>query len=233
GSGVLRFVENDEAVIQSASAHKCQRGNFNHVALNQLLHFLGVDHVEERVVERAQIGIDFFLQAARQESKPLARFDGGAREDNPAYPLVQVSGDGHRHRQIRFSGSRWTDAEGEIVMLDGIDITPLVDGLRRQNLLTEGARLAALHQSAQRHVRVADYHLHVAVQVAVVEDVAFADEVDIVGQNALRAAYLRLITFQLYGATIGQVGVKIELPLKQANVLVTGPEQSLYSAGDL
>ncbi len=39
-------------------------------------------HVVQRVVERAQIGIDLFLQVAGQEAQPLARLDRRARQDD-------------------------------------------------------------------------------------------------------------------------------------------------------
>ena len=55
-------------------------------ALEQLLHFFGFEHVVERVVERAQIGIDLFLQGAGQKAEALAGFDGGAGENDAADP---------------------------------------------------------------------------------------------------------------------------------------------------
>ena len=40
-------------------------------------------HVVERVVERAKIGIDLLLHVAGQEAEPLAGLDRGARQDQP------------------------------------------------------------------------------------------------------------------------------------------------------
>src|SRR5262249_25413422 len=42
GSAVLRLVENNEAVIQGATAHERQRRYFDRIALHQLLYLLGI-----------------------------------------------------------------------------------------------------------------------------------------------------------------------------------------------
>ena len=59
--GVLRLVDNDKAVVQRTSAHEGDRSDFDGPAFQKLLHLLHVDHVIERIVEGAQIRIDFFL----------------------------------------------------------------------------------------------------------------------------------------------------------------------------
>ena len=43
---------------------------------------LGVEHVVERVEERAQVGIDLGLEVAGQEAEPLAGLDRGPGEDD-------------------------------------------------------------------------------------------------------------------------------------------------------
>ncbi len=55
---------------------------------------LVVEQVVERVVERAQVGIDLLLQVAGQEAELLARLDGGAREDDARDRLREQSGHG-------------------------------------------------------------------------------------------------------------------------------------------
>ena len=82
GGRVLRFVENDEGVVQRASAHVGERRDLDDAAFHVALDFLGFEHVVERVVERAQVGHDFFLQVAGQKSERLAGLDGGAGEDD-------------------------------------------------------------------------------------------------------------------------------------------------------
>ena len=49
--------------------------------------FSGIEHVVKRVIQRAQIGIDFFLQSAGQEPKAFSGFDRGARQDDAVHAL--------------------------------------------------------------------------------------------------------------------------------------------------
>ena len=82
GGGVLGFVEDDEAVVEGAAAHEGERRDFDGKALDELLYFLGFEHVVERVVERAEIGVNLFLQRAGKEAEALAGFHGGPREND-------------------------------------------------------------------------------------------------------------------------------------------------------
>src|SRR5215475_12067677 len=61
GGGVLRRVEDDKRIPKGATPHECQRRDFDHALFNELSHALVIDQVEERVVKRAQIRIDFVL----------------------------------------------------------------------------------------------------------------------------------------------------------------------------
>ena len=45
-------------------------------------HLLGVEHVVQRVEQRAQVRVDLRHQVAGQEAEALAGLDGGAREDD-------------------------------------------------------------------------------------------------------------------------------------------------------
>ena len=82
GRGVLRLVEDDEAVVERAAAHERQRRDLDRAPLEQALRALGLDHVVERVVERAQVGVDLGHEVAGQEAEPLARLDRGPGEDD-------------------------------------------------------------------------------------------------------------------------------------------------------
>src|SRR5581483_10590777 len=53
GGTVLCFVQNDEAVVEGAAAHERDRRHFDDVALEQFFHAIVLQHVIERVVERA------------------------------------------------------------------------------------------------------------------------------------------------------------------------------------
>ena len=73
--GVLRLVEDNEAVVKRASAHICEGRDFYISALELLLKALRAEHIEQRVVERAQIGVDLLLKISGQKSELLARFN--------------------------------------------------------------------------------------------------------------------------------------------------------------
>ena len=70
------------------------------------LHALLAHHVEQRVVERAQIGIDLLLQIAGQKAEALAGFERGPRQDQPLHaPLIKQMR-AERRREIGLAGSR-------------------------------------------------------------------------------------------------------------------------------
>ena len=74
GRRVLRFVEDDEGVVQRAAAHERDRRDLDRAALEQPFGALDVEHVVERVVQRPQVRVDLLLQIAGQEAELLARF---------------------------------------------------------------------------------------------------------------------------------------------------------------
>ncbi len=64
GGGVLGFVEDDEGVVEGATAHVGQGRDFDDVALHEVGHLFLVDHFIEGIVERTQVGVDLLLQIA-------------------------------------------------------------------------------------------------------------------------------------------------------------------------
>ncbi len=89
GGRVLGLVEDHERVVQRAPAHERERRDLDHAALDVLGDLLGVEHVVQRVEQRAQVGVDLGHQVAGQEAEALAGLDGGAREDD-AVDLVAL-----------------------------------------------------------------------------------------------------------------------------------------------
>ena len=75
GGGVLRLVEDDERVVERPAAHERQRRDLDRPALDQPLDALELEHVVQRVVERAQVGIDLGRDVAGEEAELLARLD--------------------------------------------------------------------------------------------------------------------------------------------------------------
>ena len=130
GRGVLGLVEDDEAGVERAAAHEGERRHLDGLALEQALRALGVDHVVERVVERAEVGIDLGHEVARQEAEPLAGLDRRPGEDDALHLLVLQGLDGHGHRQPALAGARRAEPEGDHVAADGVDVALLAGGLR-------------------------------------------------------------------------------------------------------
>ena len=129
GGRVLRFVENDEGVVQRASAHVGQRRDLDDAALGVLLDFLGRQHVVQRVVQRAQIGHDLLVEIARQKAERLAGLDRRAGEDDARNLAFAQRGQRHGHGQIGLARAGRADAEGHVVAADGIEVFLLPDGL--------------------------------------------------------------------------------------------------------
>ena len=96
--GVLRLVEDNEAVVKRASAHIGEGRDFYVAALELLLEAFSAEHIEQSVVERAQIRVNLLLQVAGQEAELLARFDCGAGEDYAVDLLCAKGGDRHGNR---------------------------------------------------------------------------------------------------------------------------------------
>jgi len=128
GGGVLCFIENDERVVQSAPAHVGQRGDFDHGLLHVLLNVLRGHHVMQRVVKRTEIGGDFFVEIAGQESQRFAGFHGGPRENDARDLLFAQRRDGHGHREVSLARARRTHAERYVMCADGLHVFALAGG---------------------------------------------------------------------------------------------------------
>ena len=115
GRGVLRLVEHDERVVERAAAHVRERSHLDGARRQKLRHDLGVHHLVERVVERAEVGVDLVGEGARQEAEPLTGLDGGPREDDARdlAPLQRLDGLGHR--EVGLAGAGRADAEDDRV----------------------------------------------------------------------------------------------------------------------
>ncbi len=118
-------------------------------ALGEQRGLLGVHHVEERVVERAQVRVDLLGERARQEAERLPRLDRRTRQDDAADLLVLERLDRHRHRQVGLAGAGRTDAERHRVLADGVDVALLPGGLGPDRLALVGQD----HVAVQRRGR--------------------------------------------------------------------------------
>ena len=157
GGGVLRLVEDDERVIERPTAHVCQRRYLDDPGGHQLRDQLGVHHLVQRVIQRAQIRVDLLAQRARQKPKALTGFHGGTGQDDAGHLLGLQRVDRLGHGQIRLAGTGRPDPEDDGVGVDGVDVALLVERLGPD-------RLAAARQDVQgehlgrRLVAGADQH---------------------------------------------------------------------------
>ena len=102
-------------LFERPAPHEGERRHLDSAPLEQPLGALGLEHVVERVVERAQVGVDLGHEVAGQEAESLPGLDGGAGQDD-AVDLLGLEGlDGQGHGQIRLAGARRADAEGDVL----------------------------------------------------------------------------------------------------------------------
>ena len=94
-----------KALRERAAAHERQRRDFDGSVGHAARDELGRRDVVERVIERAEIGIDLLLHVAGKEAEPFARLDGRARQDD----AIDLAGGQRRRgggdRQIGLAGS--------------------------------------------------------------------------------------------------------------------------------
>ena len=155
GRGVLRLVEDDERAVERAAPHEGQRRHLDRAPVEQALRALGLEQVVERVVERAQVGVDLGHQVAGQEAEPLARLDGRPGQDDAGHlpGLERVHGLGHG--QVRLARPGGADAEGDDVLRDGVDVALLAGRVGPDRLAAGGA-----HHLGAQHLARADVVAH-------------------------------------------------------------------------
>ena len=129
GGGVLSFVEDDEGAVESTTAHVGEGGDFEDSLIHHLLDFFDIEHIVEGVVEGAEVGKNLFLEISWKETEGFACFDGWAGEDDTTNLIGFEVGDSEGHGEVGFAGAGGADAEGEIVVANGVDVGLLKEGL--------------------------------------------------------------------------------------------------------
>src|SRR6202795_2551376 len=87
GGGVLRFVQDDERIVQRAPAHEGDGRDLDDIFFEIALDALGLEHVKECVIERPQIRIDFLLQRAGEKAETLTGLNRRPRQDDAIHLL--------------------------------------------------------------------------------------------------------------------------------------------------
>src|SRR5579875_421767 len=173
---VLRLVEDDEAAVERAPPHERQGCHLDGAPFEQALGAVGPEQVVERVVERAQVGIDLGHDVPGQEAEALTRLDGGAGEDDAVHLACLEGLDRQGHGQVRLAGAGRPDPEGHHVGGDGIGVA-LLPG----RLGSHGAAAGRPEDLGGEHLGRADVlldHGDGAADVRRVEALALLEEHD-------------------------------------------------------
>ena len=136
--GVLRLVEYDDGIIQSAAAHECERGDLDSVALHVFLEFDGGYHIFEGVVERSEIRVDLIFHVAGEKTEFFAGLDGWTGEYDSFAGSVFESGDSEGDGNVGLAGAGGAEGECKVIFLIGTHHAYLI-GIARGD---RSARLA-------------------------------------------------------------------------------------------
>ena len=188
GGRVLRLVEDDEGVVQRAAAHEGERRHLDRAALDQLAGAVEVDHVVQRVVERAEVRVHLLRQVAGQEAELLAGLDRRAREHDAREAVLHELGDGHRHGQVRLAGTRRPDAEHDVEVADRVDVRLLRDALRRDHALVRRDEDRVEEDVAEARPAVAGQDAERVLHVGRVDRVALLEQAVELRQHAAARA---------------------------------------------
>jgi hypothetical protein len=196
---VLSLVQDHESVVQGAAAHERERRHLYLPALLELLGALVLEHVVERVVQRAQVGVDLLGQITGQKSELLARFHRGTHEHDSLHLFLDQERGGHRHRQVGLAGARGADAESQVVRAHGFDVSALTLRFRQHRLLSRGDQNRFVEQLGQAAVRIGAQTTEGSGHVVRRDGETAADELDRIGQEAERQPHDLFFTREIDG----------------------------------
>ena len=80
---VLRFIKDDEGVVEGSASHIGKRRDFDGASLHVALHFFRRKHVVQGVVEWSKIGGQFFVEVTWKKSQCFACLNGWTGENDP------------------------------------------------------------------------------------------------------------------------------------------------------
>ncbi len=145
--GVLRLVQDRVAMRQGAAAHERQRGDLDLAVGHAADDLVGRHHVVQRVVERAQIGVDLLLHVAGQEAEAFAGLDRGAGQHDPIDLAGLQHGHGLGDGEIGLAGAGRADAEHHLVACQRFHVGGLA-GTAGANGAAAGADRRSVGQTA-------------------------------------------------------------------------------------
>ncbi len=113
--GVLRFIQNHKGVVERAPAHEGQRRDLDLLALERFLHLVGAHQLVQRIVQRAQVGVNFLAQVAGQKTQLLTRFHCRAGQHDALHRAAFERVDRAGHRQIGLAGAGRANRKADVV----------------------------------------------------------------------------------------------------------------------
>ena len=122
---ILCLIENDNAVVESSSAHKSERNYFDHVVDHEPFDLLELHHVVQGVEKRAKIRVYLRLHVAGKESEAFTGLNRRAGQDDPlGLPVLENTGGGG-DGEVGLARPRGTGAKSQVVVKDRIEVVPL------------------------------------------------------------------------------------------------------------
>ena len=103
--GVLGLVKDHKRIIEGAAPHVGQRCDLDDASRHKFGDDFRVDHFPQRVVEGPQVGVDFVVEGAGEESEFLPRLYGRPGQDDSGYSFGLEGLHRLGHGQVGFAGA--------------------------------------------------------------------------------------------------------------------------------
>src|SRR5258708_3876871 len=226
---VLRFVKDYECIRKRAPAHEGQRRYFDHTLFQQFGHPLVIDQVEQRIVKRPQVRIDFLLQISGKKAELFTGFNRRARQHYAIHLLLHQRLDGHRYAQISLAGTRGADPKHDVFLLNRLDVTTLHRGFRRYLFFAGRTKTRAGEVVAQAVGAVLRDLCESLAQFFIGELPAFGKQGGKIFQNPFDGLDILRIAVNVQ-AVAAAVDLNVEQRLEVLNVLVVNAEKRFQSA---
>ena len=178
----------------------------------------------QRVIERAEVGIDLLAQRAGQKAKALTGFHRRAGQDDPSdlFGLQRLHSFGHR--EIGLTGAGRADAEHDGVDVDGIDVMLLVERLGPDGLSAPGQDVQGQHLR-RGGVVLAGHHGDAAAHQFRRQALAAGNDGDQFGHHPFGQCHIGGLAGESDGVT-ADVDVGGQPRLQGAKVLIGGTQQA-------
>ena len=139
-----------QALLKVRPRMNARGSHLDHAGLHAAFEHAGIHEISERIIDRPQIRIDLVAHIARQEAKPLARFQRRPRQDDPLDGSLFQQKNREADGQPGLAGASRAFREHKLVTFHGAQIEVLRRVARPHAPAPAGADL--LENSASRLV---------------------------------------------------------------------------------